>query len=123
MAMESVQSGNASGLSSRELTVLRERLERMRDELLARLQREEAVATEGESLPEPADAAEQTIEQDDAVRTAERDRASLSEIERALRKFEDGSYGVSEVSGEPIGFRRLEILPWARETADEAESR
>jgi RNA polymerase-binding transcription factor DksA len=39
---------------------------------------------------------------------------TLHDIENALRKIEDGSYGVCEVCGEPIGAGRLSAIPWAR---------
>jgi DnaK suppressor protein len=35
-------------------------------------------------------------------------------VERALRKMEAGSYGVCELTGEPIGFERLRARPWSR---------
>jgi DnaK suppressor protein len=119
--MDSADSETASDLSPRELAILRERLERTRDELQARLRREEGTALQAESLTEPMDAAEQTREQDDAVVLAHRDRALLEEVERGLAKFETGTYGRSELSGEPIGFRRLQAIPWARVTAEEAD--
>jgi DnaK suppressor protein len=118
---ESVSGDNGSGLAPHELDVLRERLERTRAELQARLEREESFAAEVERLTEPMDAAEQTREQEDVAALAERDRRLLREVDRALGKLDDGSYGLSEASGEPIGFRRLEAIPWARVTADEAE--
>ena len=37
----------------------------------------------------------------------------------ALRKIEDGSYGISEASGDPIPFERLHAVPWARTDSDE----
>src|SRR5882757_7627563 len=112
--MEPANTDAASDLSTRELAILRERLEHTRDELLARLQREQAAALQAESLAEPMDAAELTREQDDGVVLSERDQELLGEIDHALAKFETGTYGRSEVSGEPIGFRRLQALPWAR---------
>jgi len=108
-------------LSPRELSILRERLEHLRDQLQARLQREQAAAQQAESLAEPMDAAELTREQDDGVLLGARDRGRLSEIERALAKLDNGGYGRSELSGKPIGFRRLLAVPWARTTAEEAE--
>jgi DnaK suppressor protein len=44
----------------------------------------------------------------------------LRDIERALRKIEEGSYGVSDVSGQPIPIPRLEIVPEAIVTVEEA---
>ena len=120
--MESANEGSASGLSARELAMLRERLHGARDELTARLARDEAAALQADSLPEPMDAAELTREQDDGVTFAARDRALLREIEHAVAKLEAGTYGVSELSGQPIGFRRLQAIPWTRVTADEAET-
>jgi RNA polymerase-binding transcription factor DksA len=39
---------------------------------------------------------------------------TLDDIELALRKLDEGSYGVCEVCGEPIGSARLSAIPWAR---------
>jgi DnaK suppressor protein len=36
-----------------------------------------------------------------------------ADVERALAKLEDGTYGRCDVCGEPIGAGRLEALPWA----------
>jgi len=45
---------------------------------------------------------------------------TLDEIEAALRRIEDGSYGVCEVCGKPIGAERLSAIPWARLCIDDA---
>ena len=44
---------------------------------------------------------------------------TLRDIEDALRKIEDGSYGTCEVCGEPIGAARLSAIPWARLCIDD----
>lgn len=44
----------------------------------------------------------------------ERDVQLLSEIDRSLAKMQDGTYGLCEGTGEPIGFSRLRLRPWAR---------
>ncbi len=41
-------------------------------------------------------------------------REQLSEIERALRKLDEGTYGVCERCGGPIGEARLEAMPATR---------
>jgi DnaK suppressor protein len=38
----------------------------------------------------------------------------LLEIDHALRRIEEGTYGICEVGGEPIVKERLEAIPWAR---------
>jgi DnaK suppressor protein len=40
--------------------------------------------------------------------------AALSEIDAALQRLEEGSYGICERCGEPIGWERLEVLPMSR---------
>lgn len=47
----------------------------------------------------------------------------LSNIERALQKIEDGTYGLSDLSGARIPADRLEASPEALYTLDEQKSR
>jgi RNA polymerase-binding transcription factor len=56
---------------------------------------------------------------DDAL--AEQNRAELEAIERAEKRLEDGTYGFSVESGEPIPAKRLETIPWAERTPEEQE--
>jgi DnaK suppressor protein len=43
----------------------------------------------------------------------------LRRIKVALQRMDDGSYGLSSVSGQPIPLERLEVLPWATTLVDE----
>jgi DnaK suppressor protein len=43
----------------------------------------------------------------------------LENIERALQKIDEGTYGLSDESGEPIPKGRLEAVPEAIRTVDE----
>jgi DnaK suppressor protein len=52
---------------------------------------------------------------------AERLREELAGIERAERRLEEGSYGISIASREPIPDERLEVVPWAERTAEEQQ--
>ena len=47
---------------------------------------------------------------------ASRETAALREIDAALSRLyrEPSRFGVDEVTGEPIPFERLDIIPWAR---------
>lgn len=44
----------------------------------------------------------------------------LAEIEAALERIENGTYGICVVCGRPIGEERLEAVPWARYCIDDA---
>lgn len=48
-------------------------------------------------------------------------RGELAAIEGAEKRLEEGAYGLSVESGEPIPDARLELLPWAERTAEEQE--
>ena len=42
------------------------------------------------------------------------ERRILHEIDDALQRIEDGTYGICEGTGEPISKARLKAQPWAR---------
>lgn len=68
----------------------------------------------------------ETYEQSLALDLAAADRQLLREIEAALQRINDGTYGVCEMTGKPINPERLEELPWTRysiEAAREIERR
>jgi DnaK suppressor protein len=44
---------------------------------------------------------------------------TLIAIDDALRKIEEGTYGICEVCGKPIGAGRLAAIPWARLCIDD----
>lgn len=44
-------------------------------------------------------------------------------IEKALRKMEEGTYGVDEQSGDPIPYERLEVVPEAQYTIENQKRR
>jgi RNA polymerase-binding protein DksA len=46
-------------------------------------------------------------------------RETLAEIDAALQRIEDGTYGICEVCGKPIGADRLSAIPWTRLCIDD----
>lgn len=53
----------------------------------------------------------------------ERLRDQLMEIENALARIENGSYGICEETEEPIEAERLRAIPWTRLSIEGAEIR
>ena len=96
----------------------RQRLEEER----ARIERELEAIGPQEPGEEPEDTGDQASEldqagKDEAIR--EELERRLEAIERAEARLEDGTYGKSVVSGEPIPDGRLEALPWADRLVEE----
>ena len=56
-------------------------------------------------------------ELDDGLEEGAKD--TLAEIDAALQRIEDGTYGICENCGKPIGAERLAALPWARLCIDD----
>jgi DnaK suppressor protein len=66
-----------------------------------------------------ADAGTELFEVERDRSMIERLENELGAIERAERRVEEGTYGLSVESGEPIPDGRLEAVPWAERTAKE----
>ena len=61
-----------------------------------------------------ADQANNAQTADISLRLAETGAREVQEIDVALGKLGDGSYGICEATGEPIGLPRLKYIPWIR---------
>jgi DnaK suppressor protein len=90
------------------------------EEALARLRREPD--RELSHLDQhPADEGTELFEEERDEGLAQRLEEELGAIERAERRLEEGSYGISVESGRPIPDERLEAVPWAERTREEEE--
>lgn len=72
------------------------------------------------------DEADQTmaiLAEKEALTLHERLRVQLADIEGALARIENGSYGVCEETDEPIEADRLLAIPWTRLSIEGAEMR
>lgn len=106
----------------------RKRLEALKAEL---------VGAEAASLQEENDIqderADEAVEQEEMAQDLDRrevlqakhevDQPRIANIDRALKKIELGTYGLSDVSGKPIPKARLEATPEAVMTVEEAAAK
>ena len=106
------------GLTKEQLEALRRRLEDERSRILRILQGSAPTAPPDEET-EMEESAQRATERTHALAVAERERALLAEVERALAKIRGGTYGRSEATGDPIPYARLAAVPWARTGVDE----
>lgn len=120
------KTGTPSGLDRNQEAELKKRLLDARAALVER--RSNALRDRGTLLSEvedEGDAASRADHEDKLVTLAENEHMLLAEIDHALGKFERGEYGLDEQTGEPIGYPRLSVIPWARlaATTQEREER
>jgi DnaK suppressor protein len=66
------------------------------------------------SIADAAEAANLREESARAAGIAAQYNQTIADIDRAMERLENGSYGFSEITGEPIAYQRLLLIPWAR---------
>ncbi|MFC4023691.1 hypothetical protein ACFOUV_07795 [Oceanobacillus longus] len=112
-------------LSNEKLAYFKEKLLQMKNETEQEIH-SNSNQSPNESIQEladydnhPADMGTEQFEQqrDAGLDLMRQDR--LKEIEDALDRIENGSYGLSEKSGKPIPEERLEVMPIARNLVEE----
>ena len=103
-----------------DLNRMKTRLEAKREKLRA------SVAGLTEAIPIPTDPIEAGVGPQDFEEVAvdfletnqeqsilANEQALLSEVLQALKRIDDGTYGMCENCGKPIPEKRLEAIPWA----------
>lgn len=112
---------NQAGFNAKQLDVFRQLLLEKRAELLGdmrSMEHEALRSTSGSNLSNlpvhMADMGTDNYEQEFTLGLVEKDRLLLREINAALQKIQDGSYGICEGTGKPINTARLEVRPWTR---------
>lgn len=65
-----------------------------------------------------ADAGTDHFDRDFALSQLSADRDSIHEVEQALKRIQNGSYGICEMTGKQIPKNRLEAIPWTRYTVE-----
>jgi RNA polymerase-binding transcription factor DksA len=73
-------------------------------------------------VTDPADQASETFEREKDIAILEQLEHDLAEIEAALQRLDEGTYGIDEVTGEPIATERLDAYPVARTNIESASS-
>jgi RNA polymerase-binding protein DksA len=121
---------NQAGLAMRELEHFRDLLLAKRRELVGDMSsmEREALRNSGGSnlstLPiHMADMGTDNYEQEFTLGLVEKDRNLLREINNALAKIQNGTYGICEGTGQPISKPRLEAQPWARYSIEYARNK
>ncbi len=79
-----------------------------------------------ETFADPTDRAAAESERAFLLRIRDRERKLIVKIQEALRRIEDGEFGICETCGEEIGEKRLEARPVTTQCIDcktEAEQR
>lgn len=112
-------------LKKAQITKFQKRLEELRDGITHSLQGttaevktpEEATGYSQHQADEGTDDFDRTIK----LELTSNEYAILRQIDRALEKVKDGTYGVCDLTGEEIPLPRLEAVPYATMTVSAQE--
>ena len=108
-------------LTKKELADLRIRLVEERVQLdmqLTTIENDSFASTQSDSSgdvgldDEPADAGTATFEREKDLSIENNVRDLLHKIDRALKRMDDGTYGICDVCGKPIEKARVKALPY-----------
>ncbi|HEY2343418.1 MAG TPA: TraR/DksA C4-type zinc finger protein [Chthoniobacteraceae bacterium] len=125
-SMEAKREAEADAKLSPFLRKQKERLLQLRDNILDSMNgvakdtlRSRAEGSEASAFGmHQADAGSDAYDRDFALSLLSQEQDALYEIEEALKRVEQGAYGVCEMSGKPIAHARLEAIPFARYTVE-----
>ncbi|MGB9766047.1 MAG: TraR/DksA family transcriptional regulator [Sulfurihydrogenibium sp.] len=98
-----------------DLEKYRQKLLEKREQILKSL--EESAKTdinEKSGVGDDADIVTDEISRETYYRLTQADKETLYLIDLALRKIDNGTYGICEECGAIIGEKRLEAIPWVR---------
>jgi DnaK suppressor protein len=119
-----LSSAKTTHLTAKELAHFRQLLLEKRSEIIGDVSSMENDALKKSRLDAAGDLSSMPIhmadigtdnyEQEFALGLLDSERKLLREINDALIRIEDGTYGICEGTGEPIPLARLEASPWAR---------
>lgn len=112
-------------LKKAEITRFKKRLEEMRSQLTHSLRGSTAeVKTPDEATGYSQHQADQGTDDFDrtiSLEVTSKEYAILRQIDRALEKIEDNTYGICDITGEDIPIPRLEAVPYATMTVKAQE--
>jgi DnaK suppressor protein len=98
-------------MNRNELNRSRQTLEAKQAELASVLRRRDDIAIE--KSPDAIDEVQRAAERELAIRNLDRDSRLLRNVRAAIRRIDEGSYGVCAHCDEPISPKRLAAVPWA----------
>ena len=104
------------GLKKKDLKRFKEILFEKKEEILKNARRtlSSDMTLDTDDLADEMDLASSEYLQSFTFRLRGREKTFLKKIDHALAKIDSGTYGICEGTGEPIGFERLRLQPWAR---------
>lgn len=115
---------SAAYMSTEQLDYFRQRLEQWRETVLAKTDEYSTLMQQDPvRLPDLVDQSVKNMSREMTLVNAQRSRLLVAQINAALKRIEDGSFGYCLASGEEIGLKRLRAWPIATLSVEVQEDR
>lgn len=98
-------------MNQRDADFFRRLLNERKQELLNEAVKTVGGMDENGNFPDPTDRASMESDRNFTLRIRDRERKLIVKIEDALKRLEDGTFGICEECGEKIGAARLKARP------------
>ncbi len=97
-------------MTKQQLERFQKILQEKESELLQLVRNRDEIAIE--KTPDALDEVQRAAERELAIRNLDRESRLLREVRAALKRINEGSYGICVYTGEEISLKRLEAVPW-----------
>lgn len=112
-------------LTKADIAVFKERLEKMRAQILSSLHGASESAKVSDIArgysQHQADQGTDDFERTVSLELSSQEYHVLKQVERALNKIEEGTYGICDLTEKPIPKKRLDVIPYATMTVEAQE--
>ena len=109
-------------MNNKQLAYFRRKLLDWRNQIVEDTTHARENINESENQADELDRASLESDRYTELRTVEREQRLLNKIDAALRRIDNGEFGYCEVTGEPIGVRRLDARPVATMSIEAKEA-
>ena len=107
-------------LKKSEIAQFKKRLEELREQVMKTVQGAKEAVTQPDEAKgysqHSADEGTDDFAKNINLEVTNKEFGLLRQIDRALEKIEEGTYGICDISGEEIPVKRLEAVPYATMT-------
>ena len=94
-----------------------------KEDIINRVREAKGTLVKEDTTGDEGDQTNRILQESEFMANQERLRKQLFEIESALSRIDDGTYGLCEETDEPIEEARLKAIPWTRLSIEGAEIR
>lgn len=94
-----------------------------KEDIINRVREAKGTLVKEDTTGDEGDQTNRILQESEFMANQERLRKQLFEIESALSRIDEGTYGVCEETDEPIEEARLKAIPWTRLSIEGAEIR